>query len=118
MLEGRGFWVTVKRAWRLTYGSFWRLFGIWLLVSVIMYVVEQIVSAPFAIVAVLVGHGELTSASSLAINSVGQVLALTAGTTYTAAVVALLYIDVRMRREGLDIELGRAATADAATAVR
>ena len=37
---------------------------------------------------------------------------LTAATTYQAAVIALLYIDVRMRREALDVELARAATAD------
>jgi hypothetical protein len=118
MLEGKGFWSTVRRAWRLTRGSFWRLFGIWLLVSVLMGVLEQLVVTPFSLLASFASSGELVSASSLAITSVGQILALTATTTYTSAVVALLYIDVRMRREGLDIELGRAATADAAAAVR
>ena len=118
MLEGKGFWATVKRAWRLTQGSFWRLFGIWLLVTVIMGVLEQIVSAPFAIGASFASTGQLTSVASLAITSVGEVIALTLATTYLSAVVALLYIDVRMRREGLDIELGRAAAADTATALR
>ena len=118
MLEGKGFWSTVARAWRLTRGSFWRLFGIWLLVAIIMGVLEQIVVLPFSIVASLTSSGQIVSAASLAITSVGQVIALTATTTYTSAVVALLYIDVRMRREGLDIELSRAATADAAAAVR
>ncbi len=118
MLEGKGFWATVKRAWRLTRGSFWRLFGIWLLVTVIMGVLEQIVSTPFAIGASFASTGQLTSVASLAITSVGEVIALTLATTYLSAVVALLYIDVRMRREGLDIELGRAAAADAATALR
>lgn len=118
MLEGKGFWSTVARAWRLTRGSFWRLFGIWLLVAIIMGVLEQIVVLPFSIVASLTSSGQIVSAASLAITSVGQVIALTATTTYTSAVVALLYIDVRMRREGLDIELSRAATADAAATVR
>ncbi len=118
MLEGKGFWVTVARAWRLTRRSFWRLFGIWLLVSVLMSVLQQIIVTPFSIIASFTSSGQLVSAASLAITSVGQIIALTATTTYTSAVVALLYIDVRMRREGLDIELGRAATADAAAAVR
>jgi hypothetical protein len=118
MLEGKGFWATIRRAWRLTRGSFWRLFGTWLLVSVLMGVLQQLILTPFGLVATFASSGELVSAASLAITSVGQIIALTATTTYTSAVVALLYIDVRMRREGLDIELGRAATADAAAAVR
>lgn len=118
MLEGKGFWATVRRAWRLTRGSFWRLFGIWLLVALLMGVLQQIILTPFNLIASFASSGELVSATSLAITSVGQIIALTATTTYTSAVVALLYIDVRMRREGLDVELGRAATADAAAAVR
>jgi hypothetical protein len=118
MLEGKGFWATIKRAWRLTRGSFWRLFGTWLLVSVLMGVLQQLIVAPFSLIATFTSSGQLVSAASLAITSVGQIIALTATTTYTSAVVALLYIDVRMRREGLDIELGRAATADATAAVR
>ncbi len=116
MLEGKAFWSTVARAWRLTRGSFWRLFGIWLLVAVLMGVLEQVIVTPFSIVATVTTSGQLVSAASLAITSIGQVVALTATTTYTSAVVALLYIDVRMRREGLDLELSRAATADAAAA--
>jgi hypothetical protein len=118
MLEGKGFWSTVGRAWRLTRRSFWRLFGIWLLVEVLMSVLANLIIAPFSVIATFTSSGQLVSAASLAITSIGQIIALTATTTYTAAVVALLYIDVRMRREGLDIELGRAATADAAGAVR
>ena len=40
---------------------------------------------------------------------IAKIIALTLSTTFLAAVVALLYIDVRMRREGLDVELARAA---------
>ena len=118
MLEGKGFWATVARAWRLTRGSFWRLFGIWLLVSVLMGVLQNIIGAPFLVISTIASSGTAETPLSVLITSIGQVIALTATTTYTAAVVALLYIDVRMRREGLDIELGRAATADAAGAVR
>lgn len=117
MLEGKGFWATVARAWRLTRGSFWRLLGIYLLVAVLMSVLSQLVAAPFSVLATVVGGGgDIFSPGPTAIISVGEVIALTASTTYTSAVVALLYIDVRMRREGLDIELGRAAAADAAAA--
>ena len=115
MLEGQPFWSTVRRAWRLTRGSFWRLFGISLLVSIMVSVVSGAVQFPFSILAQVVTR-DLTgmSLTSVLIASVGQAITLTLTTTYQAAVTALLYIDVRMRREGLDLELGQAAAATAA----
>lgn len=111
MLEGKPFWRTIARAWRLTRGSFWRLFGIALLVAVLVSVLTQIISVPFTLVAEGVTGG-VTSFWAVVIISVGKVITLTAATTYQAAVIALLYIDVRMRREALDVELARAASTD------
>lgn len=112
MLEGKGFWSTVARAWRLTRGSFWRLFGIYLLVNILVGIVLQIILVPVGLIALLVTQDPTaTSFGSVVINGIGTTVGLTLATTFTAAVVALLYIDVRMRREGLDIELGRAAQA-------
>jgi hypothetical protein len=110
MLEGRTFWTTVARAWRLTRGSFWRLFGINLLTGVLVGVVSGAITAPVQMISSLV-TGDPTGASpaALAIGSIGQAVALTLATTYQAAVLALLYIDVRMRREGLDLDLAQAA---------
>jgi hypothetical protein len=112
MLEGKGFATSIARAWRLTRGSFWRLLGIYVLVLIITSIISQVVVVPFAVGAGLTGGlGSMTTGLPLLLTSLGQAVALTVTTTYTAAVVALLYIDVRMRREGLDVELGRAATA-------
>jgi hypothetical protein len=112
MLEGRGFWFTVARAWRLTRGSFWRLLGISLLVSIMVGFASSAVQVPVSVIAQLVtGDAAGMSVASVAINSVGEAITLTLTTTYQAAVTALLYIDVRMRREGLDLELGQAAAA-------
>lgn len=110
MLEGGGFWVSVTRAWKLTRGSFWRLLGIYLLVNVLVSIVVGIISFPATVIATLVtGDPTATSFWSVVIMSVADVIGLTLSTTYVSAVVGLLYIDVRMRREGLDIALARAA---------
>lgn len=110
MLEERRFWPTVRRAWRLTRGSFWRLFGIYLLTSVLVSIVAQIIQTPFALVITfLFPTADLLSFGAIAATSVGEILALTLTTVFMSSVVALLYIDTRMRREGLDIELQRAA---------
>ncbi|WP_150118325.1 glycerophosphoryl diester phosphodiesterase membrane domain-containing protein, partial [Cellulomonas sp. B6] len=113
MLEGRRFWPTVARAWRLTRGSFWRLLGIYLLANVLVSVLMYLFVLPASFVAGLVTVATGSQAATVIITALGQVVGLTLSTTFMAAVVALLYVDVRIRREGLDLELARAAVADA-----
>lgn len=110
MLEGGRFWSSVARAWRLTRGSFWRLLGLYLLVTVLVGIVTSIVTAPATmIIALVMNDPSMTSGGAIALNAVAQVVALTLSTVFMAGVIALAYIDVRMRREGLDVELARAA---------
>ena len=110
MLEGKGFWATITRAWRLTRGSFWRLFGIYLLTSILAGIIAQIIVFPATLIAQLVLRDPTaTSFGSIVVIGIGTVIASTLSTTFVSSVVALLYIDVRMRREGLDVELARAA---------
>lgn len=110
MLEGGRFWATVARAWRLTRGSFWRLLGTYLLVQIIVGVVVSAVTYPATMITSLLLDDPFgQSFGGIVILSVANVIALTLTTVFSAAVIALLYIDVRMRREGLDVELARAA---------
>jgi hypothetical protein len=53
----------------------------------------------------------LTTFPSIALNGVTSILTLTLTTVFSAGIWALAYIDARMRREGLDVELARAAAA-------
>jgi len=114
-LEGRRLGATLARAWRLTRGSFWRLFGIYLLASIIVSIAANLITYPISIIAGAIGG---TSGSTQAVGvamivaSVLSIVISTAITTiFMASVVALLYIDVRMRREGLDVQLAAAAQA-------
>jgi hypothetical protein len=109
MLEGGGFWASVARAWRLTRGSFWRLLGLYLLVSILVSIVSYIVAMPFGLITMLTLSDPLSSGPAIAITAVGQAVASTVATVFMAGVIALAYIDVRMRREGLDVELARSA---------
>ena len=73
-----------------------------------------IVAPANLVVAFAFGDPLMTSFGSLVVLGIANVVALTLTTVFTAAVIALLYIDVRMRREGLDVELARAAAAEPA----
>lgn len=110
VLEQRGFWGTVVRGWRLTRGVFWRTLGIYLLTALILSVLGQIISAPLSY-----GIGFMSMVADPLLIQIGtalvSLLAVLLQTIFIGAVVALLYIDTRMRREGLDIQLAAAAAA-------
>jgi hypothetical protein len=109
ILEDASIGTAIKRSWRLTKGSFWRITGIYLLTAL----VASLASGTIASVVGL--GGALSMMLSPWLGAVllvlGSTIASTLVTPFTAAVTALLYIDRRMRSEGLDIELARAAEA-------
>lgn len=113
VLENQPVTKALRRSWDLVKGSWWRIFGILLLTTVIAFMVESVLTVPFVLVAGTSGFfadspGDL-STMALALQSVGAIVATTITGPLTALVSALLYIDLRMRREGLDVTL--AATA-------
>ncbi|MFD5321848.1 hypothetical protein [Streptomyces sp. NPDC127098] len=118
MLERQGSFAAMRRSWKLVTGSWWRVFGIQLLILVLLTIVSGIIEFPTTLVAEVVAgggsgflEGSLTemSWSYLAITGVGAVIASGITLPISAGVTALLYIDQRIRREALDIELASAA---------
>ncbi len=104
VLERSGVLTALKRSWQLTRHSFWRIAGIYLLTSILVAIVAGIVSAPVGFLGGIVGPTGLTIA-----QLVGAIIASSLTTPFFAGVIALLYIDIRIRREGLDAELAAAA---------
>ncbi|MEU3627087.1 hypothetical protein BS329_23360 [Amycolatopsis coloradensis] len=103
-----------RRSVKLVSGMFWRVFGILLLAYVISSFLASIITLPFSFSAFLSIFGNLDqmyipSTGDLILQSVGTVIAQTIVGPFTALVTVILYIDQRMRREGMDIELARAA---------
>lgn len=108
----------IARSWALTGGHFWRTFGILLLVAVILGVVSQIVSAPFSLLAPMLSFildpngsgGPVAVVTLIAVNLLGLIIIVVFSAismVIQSAVGALIYIDLRMRKEGLDLELAR-----------
>jgi hypothetical protein len=107
----------VRRAWRLTRGQFWRTFGIRILCWGMIWIATMLVTLPVGLIVdwlagIVAGNGDI--GDYLVVTRVGEVLgALVAavigaiGLVVTTSTDALLYLDVRMRREGLDLELAR-----------
>jgi Membrane domain of glycerophosphoryl diester phosphodiesterase len=107
----------IGRSWQLSRGSFWRLFGILLLTTIIVGIAADVLSIPFSLLAVAVGGGTFStftiaassSAGALIIATIGSIVAATITRPVSAGVTVLLYTDLRMRREGLDLRLRAAA---------
>lgn len=97
----------IRRSWQLTRGQFWRLFGIYLLSSLLISIATNMVSTVFSFAALMV---------SAANQEAGLVAAVVASAVTTAvlslplttAVTTLLYVDTRIRHEGYDLTIAEA----------
>ncbi|MFC7310479.1 glycerophosphoryl diester phosphodiesterase membrane domain-containing protein [Streptomyces monticola] len=119
MLEKQTVRKAMGRSAKLVQGSWWRVFGIQLLAAILVNVVVSIIVIPFTVLAVALSgdgmSGFLTSGASnvgwtfLIVSGIGSVIGSMLAFPITAGVTVLLYIDLRIRREALDLELARAA---------
>ncbi|MBQ0867579.1 hypothetical protein [Streptomyces sp. RK75] len=116
MLEKQSLIASMRRSAKLVRGSWWRILGIQLLALLLVLAISLVVSVPTTVVSGLVSGGDtLTDPAaavgwtSLIINGIGSVLASTIALPLGAGITALLYLDQRIRREALDLELARAA---------
>lgn len=117
VLEGLGPVAALKRSWRLASRSFWRLLGIYLLTGIVVLVASFILELPFGIARAIAG-GAASGLAGLAaggavvaviIGAVGSIVAGAITRPISAGVTVLLYLDMRMRKEGLDLVLQNAA---------
>ncbi|MEU8511115.1 hypothetical protein AB0C76_05945 [Kitasatospora sp. NPDC048722] len=120
MLEKQGVITALSRSRRLVRGSWWRICGITVLSQIIAFIVSAIIAVPFTIIGLVLGFGDLQQqmesggttqqpVALLVATAVAGVIASTLTVPFTAGIGVLLYVDQRIRREALDIELARAA---------
>ncbi|WEO78175.1 hypothetical protein BJQ94_03815 [Cryobacterium sp. SO2] len=116
VLERLRVWPAVRRSWSLTTGFFWRTLGVLLLISLIVGVISQIVTTPLSLLfgaatALIDPNASIEAYIPAAVLYVLTILITLVIGAVTAVVqsaaVALIYIDLRMRKEGLDLELQR-----------
>ena len=112
VLEKQGVVPSIRRSRRLVHGGWWRVFGVLVLAAIISAVISQIVQLPFGLLGGgLLGFDPEAAARlpALLASAVGAILAGAITSPFNAGVLVLLYVDQRMRREALDLELARAA---------
>jgi hypothetical protein len=116
-IEELGVFAGLRRSWTLTARNWWRIFGITLLVGFMVGVIAQVIQIPLSlasggITAVFSPHAgvEQVTTTSIVLLMVSLVIAALVGAVgfaFQTSVAALIYMDLRMRRDGLDLELLR-----------
>lgn len=100
--EGRGGTGALRRSFQLVRGRWWPTFGTLFLAFVLQVIVEQIVAIPILVGPLSDDSGGFGQFLGLSLTSIVSA-ALT--TPFIAAVFVLLYFDLRVRKEGFDLEL-------------
>lgn len=115
VLEQAGPLKALGRSWRLVRGSWWRVFGISLLVSLIVSFVSGIIRTPFQLGGIFTATGATggVSTASVILSAVGVIISTALTGPLQAGAQVLLYTDLRMRREGMDIALQSAVATGA-----
>jgi hypothetical protein len=113
VLERVGVFASIRRSWRLAVPDWWRVFGIRSLATIIASVIAGVIVFPASLLAVgsVVASGRVADGGlglvPLAIISIGGAIGGIITAPFSSGVLALLYIDRRMRAEGLDVTLAQ-----------
>jgi len=116
IVEHTSLGAALSRSWRLSRGRFWVILGILVLVSLVFGVIAQVVSIPFSFLAsalsvVIAPTGEESTAAiigiiaTLGLTQIVTLLIQSVAVIVQSTAAGLVYIDCRMRHEGLDLDL-------------
>ena len=103
MIEGTRGRSALKRSRRLVKDRWWSTFGALLVGFLLAGVLSSIVQGIFAIGAL--AADDESSLAGIVANGIASTIGSMLATPFQAAVVCLLYFDLRVRKEGFDLEL-------------
>lgn len=101
MMEGRGTFSSMRRSFRLVRGTWWSVFGTILLADLLV----TFISSFFSIVIVAATAAHAGEVAYVIIDSLVSIATLILLTPLSATVIVVIAIDMRVRKEGLDLEI-------------
>lgn len=101
----------LKRSWRLTKGAWWRTFGMIVVASLAAAIVSSIVSLPLVSLGTASGVSSdgVTPGAIVASNLLSTFVQGLISLPFVSAAISLVYIDLRIRKEGLAEKLAQAS---------
>ena len=112
VLENLGPWKAMTRSWQLTRKrGFWRIFGIRLLTGIVASLATSVITMPLSFVGSFIAYGGEPGSANPATwvlpvtQAVAVLIQSVITTPFISGVDSLLYVDQRIRYEGLDVQL-------------
>ena len=109
MVEGTGIRRSLGRSKQLAQGMFWRVWGIRALGSLLVLVISGVITVPFQVAGIVIDGTSIepgtVPVALIVLSAIGSILSITVTAPVRAAIDSLLYVDLRMRKEGLDLVL-------------
>jgi len=102
MIENIRGWKAIRRSVDLCRGAWWSVFGTELVASLIVLIVSAAVGI-VALVGAAASHDSATAAGVIGFFT--RTISLVIATPFSAAVLVVIAIDLRVRKEGFDIQL-------------
>jgi hypothetical protein len=106
VVEGRRGLTPLRRSWELVRGQTWRVLGA-VLLAALVFVGAALVVVTIVIAVFLASGGPVTESVLRGVvlwTGIASALLLSAMLPFADLVITLLYVDARVRREGLDLE--------------
>jgi hypothetical protein len=102
IVEDLGATQGLRRSWRLTAGSFWRILGVLVVAFLLTFFVAQLPGLTLRYAVELIAPiSAITPVVDTVISQLSHVIAL----PLSMAITVLLYYDLRARKEGYDLEI-------------
>jgi hypothetical protein len=90
----------LRRSWNLVKGQWWRTFGILLIVAILSSVITYALTIVVALISAALGGGDVQLAAAAVLSTL---LGAAVSPIWPIA-ITLLYFDLRVRKEGLDLD--------------
>jgi hypothetical protein len=100
MAEDVGPITALRRSWNLVSGMWWRTFGILLVLTIMQAVIGGALGFLFGLIVGVILSGDLL----LAVGATGSTLLNAVVSPIVTIGIVLLYFDLRVRKEGLDLD--------------
>lgn len=106
VVENQGAVGALRRSWQLVRGSYWRVLGITLLIGLLSYILATLPAGIFGFLLQLIfadpiNDFAIRQSLSVTVTSIAQMLVL----PLQFIAFTLLYYDLRVRKEGYDLQL-------------